>query len=274
MTRILSASSLAVLLLLSACGGGGSTATSVSDIQGTSLNYGVKAQFDFYGSYLDNKGISASVPNCANQTPVFVSPVHQALTCTITTVGDINVQILDGAGAPIFSKVFTIPAPQVALVTSLGNIVVELDHKAAPLSVNNFLNYVQSGFYSNTLFHRVIAGFVVQGGGYSSGLVAKTVTAAPITLESNNGLSNLRGSLAMARTADPNSATSQFYFNLVDNLSLDYQDANNPGYAVFGKIVQGLDVMDAIGAVATATVGTIPDVPVTEVLVKSAIRIK
>ena len=149
----------------------------------------------------------------------------------------------------------------------MGSILVELNPTVAPLSVVNFLTYAQNGFYSNTLFHRVIAGFVIQGGGYTSGLVPKSGALAPITLESKNGLLNLRGMIAMARSADPNSATSEFYFNLLDNPSLDYQDANNPGYAVFGKVVQGLEVMDAIGAVATQSVNGTPDVPVSNVLI-------
>jgi len=262
------------LAMLTACGGGDTTPT-VTDIQGGNLSYGRLAQFEFFGTYLDKSaGLSANIPNCTEQTPIYISPTQQVLRCTVTTIGDLNVQVLNGAGAVIFSKTFTVPAPQVALVTSMGNIVVELNPTAAPLSVNNFLKYVQNGFYSDTLFHRIIAGFVVQGGGYTSGFVVQPGLLAAIPLESNNGLSNLRGTLAMARTADPNSATSQFYFNLADNLSLDYRDANSPGYAVFGKIVQGLDIMDLIGAVATNTLNGVPDVPVTDVLVKTALRIR
>lgn len=259
---------------LTACGGGDTTPT-VTDIQGRNLSYGGTAEFEFLGTYLDKAaGLSVKVPNCTGQTPVYMSPVQQVLRCTVNAIGALDVQVLNGAGAVIFSKTFTVPAPQVALVTSTGNIVVELNPTAAPLSVNNFLKYVQNGFYSNTLFHRVIAGFVVQGGGYTPGFAVQPGVAAAIALESNNGLPNLRGTMAMARTSDPNSATSQFYFNLVDNLALDYQDANNPGYAVFGKIVQGLDVMDAIGAVQTNTLNGVPDVPVTDVVVKTAVRIQ
>jgi len=265
---------LLCLAFLTACGGAGSTSTTVTDIQGKNLNYGVRAEFAFFGSYLDNKGISANVPNCAGQSPAFISPVHQVLTCTVTAIGDLNVQVLDGAGAVIFSKTFTVPAPQVALVTSMGSIVVDLDPAAAPLSVNNLLKYVQDGFYSNTIFHRVIAGFVIQGGGFTAGLAAQPGGLAPIPLESNNGLTNLRGTIAMARTSDPNSATSQFYFNLADNHFLDYQDANNPGYAVFGRVVQGLDVMDAIGAVPTNAVNGVPDIPVSDVVVRTALRLQ
>ena len=259
--------------MLTACVGNGNTAPTVTDIQAKGLNYGATAEFDFFGTYLD-KGLSADVPNCTGQTPAFISPTQQALRCTITAIGDLKVQIRDGSGAVIFSKTFTVPPPSVALVTSMGNIVVNLNPTEAPLSVNNFLRYVQAGFYSSTIFHRVIAGFAIQAGGFTSGLVPKSGAFAPISLESNNGLSNLRGTLAMARTSDPNSATSQFYFNLVDNPSLDFKDASNPGYAVFGKISQGLDVMDAIGAVPTNTLNGIADVPVTEVVIKAVLRVQ
>jgi len=231
------------------------------------------SEFDFFGTYLD-KGLSATVPNCTGQAPAFISPIQQVLQCTITAVGALKVEVRDGGGSVIFSKTFTVPPPRVALVTSLGNIVVELDPAKAPATANNFLRYAQGGFYSNTIFHRVIAGFVIQGGGFTSGLVAVPGALAPIALESNTGLSNLRGTIAMARTAEPGSATSQFYFNLVDNPPLDYRDAGNPGYAVFGRIVQGTEVMDAIGASPTGTVNGYTDVPVTDIAVKSALRIQ
>lgn len=264
---------LLCLAVLTGCVGGGDTSPTVTDIQGKNLTYGVRAEFDFFGSYLD-KGLSATVPNCTGQTPAFISPIHQVLQCTITAIGELKIEVRDGGGAVIFSKTFTVPPPRVALVTSLGNIVVELDPAKAPVTVDNFLKYVQGGFYSDTLFHRVIAGFVIQGGGFNPGLVAAPGALAPISLESNTGLTNLRGTIAMARTAAPDSATSQFFFNLVDNTNGDYKDASNPGYAVFGTIVQGLAVMDAIGATPTTSVNGFSDVPVTDVLVKSALRIQ
>lgn len=160
---------------------------------------------------------------------------------------------------------------RVRMVTSLGNIVVDLDQTKAPISTANFLQYVDAGFYTNTIFHRVIADFVIQGGGFTSDLMQKQ-TQAPITLESNNGLSNSRGTIAMARTNDPNSGTSQFYFNLKDNTDLD-RTATNPGYAVFGAIVEGLDVMDAIGAVQTTTRSGFQDVPVNTVFIQRVERV-
>jgi cyclophilin family peptidyl-prolyl cis-trans isomerase len=133
---------------------------------------------------------------------------------------------------------------------------------------------VNKGFYRSTLFHRVIPNFVVQGGGYTTGMVKKTEQSAPIELESNKGLSNLRGSLAMARTALPNSATSEFYINLIDNLSLDYKNAASPGYAVFGKVLQGMDVVDAIAAEPTGLVGGISDVPLADISLSLTLQTK
>ncbi|HEX2010726.1 MAG TPA: peptidylprolyl isomerase [Roseateles sp.] len=159
---------------------------------------------------------------------------------------------------------------KVAMTTSMGVIELGLDANHAPVTVANFLKYTNDGFYKNTVFHRVVSNFVIQGGGFvrSNGvLTEKPATYAPIALESNNGLSNVRGTIAMARTSVPNSATSQFYINVVDNTALNYPGADNGGgYAVFGKVTAGLDVVDAIKAVATDA-GSVPvqDVTITEV---------
>ena len=162
----------------------------------------------------------------------------------------------------------------VCMLTSSGEIVVELYDSYAPQTVANFYKYVAAGFYTNTLIHRVDRDFVVQGGGYTSGMVAKPALYAPIRLESNNGLSNLRGTLAMARRSDADSATSQFFFNVQDNTSLDYQSAANPGYAVFGRIISGLNTLDAINVVPTYTYSPTDIEPRTEVLVYWAQRLK
>ncbi len=147
----------------------------------------------------------------------------------------------DGAPAPTHH-------PRVALETTLGKIVVELFPDKAPVSVGNFLLYVQSRFYNGTVFHRVIPGFMVQGGGFTKDLSEKP-TRAPIKSEARNGLSNKRGTLAMARTSSPDSATSQFFINLADNDFLDYRDQYNPGYTVFGRVVEGMGAVDAIAGV-------------------------
>ena len=264
--------SLFLIPLLVSCGGGNQAA--VFDIQATNLHYGSAATFLFVGNYVADQGLKVNIPNCAGQTPVYSTSTEFAVRCFLNTTGDLNVQVTNAAGAPIYAKTLTVPALRVSLDTSMGKIVAELNPTAAPITVNNFLGYALTGFYTNTLFHRVIPGFVIQGGGFVSGLTPQTGAGSPITLESNKGLSNLRGTLAMARTSDPNSATSQFYFNLADNTSLDYKSADNPGYAVFGKIVEGLDVMDAIGKVPTSVQDGQPDVPVNDVVINSVTRIQ
>lgn len=142
------------------------------------------------------------------------------------------------------------PAPRVALRTNQGVIVVELDPVRAPNTVGNFLEYVKAGFYNGTIFHRVIPDFMIQGGGYNAGLQYKP-TRPPIQNEATNGLKNTRGTIAMARTNDPHSASSQFFINLVDNAFLDYRGEAQWGYAVFGKVVEGMDVVDKIAKIPT-----------------------
>ena len=156
----------------------------------------------------------------------------------------------------------------VVLTTSLGEITLELDAEKAPITVKNFLEYVESGFFNGTIFHRVIPGFMIQGGGFTSDMKQKT-TQSPIKNEADNGLKNLRGTLSMARTSDVNSATSQFFINLTDNAFLDHGDRDF-GYAVFAKVVDGLDVLDAIGKVKTGRKSGHSDVPLEPVLILSA----
>jgi cyclophilin family peptidyl-prolyl cis-trans isomerase len=160
--------------------------------------------------------------------------------------------------------------PQVLMKTSLGDIKLELFPKKAPITVANFLSYVKSHFYDNTIFHRVISNFMIQGGGFTSGLKQKN-TNAPIKNEAGNGLSNQRGTIAMARTSIVDSATCQFFINVVDNPFLDHQNdtPNGYGYCVFGKVIAGMDVVDKIKQVATQTVGGYGDVPVKDVVIIS-----
>jgi peptidyl-prolyl cis-trans isomerase A (cyclophilin A) len=161
-------------------------------------------------------------------------------------------------------------AQKVRLTTSAGDIVIALDTAKAPKSVDNFLQYVKAGHYNGTIFHRVIANFMIQGGGMTPDLREKP-TRAPIPLESHNGLSNLRGTVAMARTNDPNSATAQFFINVADNHRLDASSApDGNGYAVFGKVVAGMNVVDKIRAVATGSQGPYDDVPRTPITINKA----
>ena len=162
-------------------------------------------------------------------------------------------------------------SPRVTMNTSLGNVVFELAPKDAQYTVVNFLAYVNTGFYNNLIFHRVVPGFVVQGGGFTGSLTEKQPFYTPIALESDNGLSNNRGTIAMARTSDPNSATSQFFVNLVRNTELNFKNNNEPGYAVFGKVVKGMDVVNKIAAIPTGPRGPFPsDVPSQQVIIEDA----
>ncbi len=180
----------------------------------------------------------------------------------------------DGTTEPTeAAAVATVANPRVALHTNMGDIVIELDPVKAPVSSENFLAYVKDGFYNGTVFHRVIDNFMIQGGGYTADLQPKS-TRAPIQNEANNGLSNLRGTVAMARTGEPHSASAQFFINLVDNPRLDYVSDQNGmtwGYAVFGKVVEGLDVVDRIRAIPTGAQGPFrTDVPTEPVIIERA----
>lgn len=178
------------------------------------------------------------------------------------------------AMAAFVPAAFAAQATQVKVDTNMGAFVIELNAKAAPKTVENLLAYVKSGFYKNTLFHRVIPNFMIQGGGFVMGMEEKD-TRAPIALESRNGLSNVRGTIAMARTNDPNSATSQFFINVRDNRFLDANQAQDGnGYAVFGKVVSGMSTVDAIARVKTHSVGYYDDVPIRDVVIKNMSVIK
>jgi cyclophilin family peptidyl-prolyl cis-trans isomerase len=165
---------------------------------------------------------------------------------------------------------------QVTIQTTLGDIVVELYPDKAPKTVANFLQYVDDGFYTNTLFHRVIDGFMIQGGGFTVQFEHKP-TRAPVMNEADNGLKNLRGTIAMARTVDPQSATSQFYINVADNPNLDFTDKTPRGwgYTVFGKVIKGMEVVDAIKSQPTGPGGPFQrDVPKTPVVILGISRVK
>ena len=162
--------------------------------------------------------------------------------------------------------------PQVLIKTSKGEIVVELYPAKAPVTVENFLKYVDSKFYDGTIFHRVIGNFMIQGGGFTPDMKQKT-TQPPIKLESQNGLKNDTGWIAMARTSVPDSATSQFFINVVDNAMLNHPQPDGHGYAVFGKVIQGMDTVTAIKSVKTSSAGMHRDVPADPVVIQSISRV-
>ena len=165
------------------------------------------------------------------------------------------------------------PTPHVALKTNMGEIVLELNQEKAPKSVANFLQYVKSGYYKGTIFHRVIDGFMIQGGGFDKNMKQKA-TRAPIQNEAQNGLQNVTYSIAMARTGDPHSATSQFFINVSNYGALDYPGRDGFGYTVFGKVVSGMEVVDKIKAVPVADKGPHQNVPVAPIVIESATLLK
>ena len=273
MSLIKSVLGIALVALLSACGGSTGFPPVITGVKVQSLKYGYTSTI-----YLGGKDLRSSVTvdsNGACTNPSFASNSTTdtlVLNCGVKVVGDLPLTIKAEDGSVIYTTTLTVPKPQVTMFTSKGTIVLELDPTTAPISSNNYLSYVSKGFYTSTLFHRVISGFMIQGGGYTTGMVKKAGQSAPIELESNKGLSNLRGTLAMARTNVFNSATSEFFINVVDNTFLDYKNAGNPGYAVFGKVVQGMDVVDAIVAQPTGVSNGFADVPLTDVVINLAFQ--
>ena len=266
---------LALACFLSACGGSDGFPPVVTGVKVQSIQYGKTATI-----YIGGKDLRSSLKvdtAGACSSPAFASNSNTdtlVLNCVVAKTGDFPLTVQTVEGLTIYNITINVPLPQVALITGKGSMTLELDPTKAPTSTNNFLSYVNKGFYRGSLFHRVIPNFVIQAGGYTTGMVKQTGQGAPIELESNKGLSNVRGSLAMARTYLANSATSEFYINLVDNVSLDYKNAASPGYAVFGKVVQGMDVVDAIATEPTGVVGGFSDVPLTEIALSLALQTK
>jgi cyclophilin family peptidyl-prolyl cis-trans isomerase len=277
-------------LLVAACGGGGganssggggsSGTPSVSSMQASTVAYGRTMSVTVTGQSLD-QGIEMETDSvCSNIAKLAGgNESSQIFTCRVGTIGEYNMTIRSSSGRFLASLKLNVPLPQVTLSTARGNIVVELDLLKAPVSVDNFLRYVNDNpsFYRNTLFHRVEKGNVIQAGGYTTGLVPKASVHAPIALESQNGLKNVRGSIGMAREASvAASATAQFFFNLKDNPEFDYQAADKPGFAVFGKVISGLDVVDSIGDVPVRfdLTQNLANVPVSEVVITAASQTK
>ncbi len=264
-----------VCLVLVSCGGGaGGSLPAVTDILVDQLKYGQTSTFRLVGQNL-TQDFQVSISNCAGLAVLKGgSDTEQVVTCTPNGVGVGQITPKTKDGAIMLAKTFEIPNPQVKISTNFGDMTVELNAVAAPLTVNNYLKYVNANFYTNTIFHRLIPQFVVQGGWLSSGIAEQVGAGAPIALESNNGLKNTRGSIGMARTSAPNSATTQFYFNLVDNPKLDYQSETAPGYAVFGRIIEGLGVIDVMAQISTSTQYGLENFPTSNVVIKSVVQTK
>ena len=228
----------------------------VVQVAGTALDQGVAVTAQGCSPFTEQAGGSATL---------------RTFNCTVSVATQIAVTAKDSGGKTLLAQTLGVPDPQVTITTNYGALVFELNPAKAPISVNNFLRYVREGFYPGTIFHRVINTFVSQGGGFTPALVQKA-TNPPIFLESANGLSNLRGTVAMARTNVLDSATSQFYINNVDNKFLDATPGVRGGYAVFGQVVQGLAVVDTIRAVPTGTRAGFADVPVTDVVMQTVVQ--
>jgi cyclophilin family peptidyl-prolyl cis-trans isomerase len=271
-------------LLLQACGGGGSgdagtpvaNNPTITGVTADRLSYGRLSTFTITGTNLAS-GVTFAATGCDGvAVAAGGTATQQVVTCTPNQALSVRLAASGSSGAEFYNSTQAVPKPRVTLTTTMGTVVIELEPAVVKLTVDNFLAYANAGFYNGTIFHRVVPGFVVQGGGFTgvagTTLTAQTGARAAIALETNKGLSNTRGTIAMARTPAPDTATSQFFFNTVNNLGLDYQSAASPGYAVFGRIVSDLAVIDAMSAVATRTVAAnvYENVPVTNIVVQTA----
>jgi cyclophilin family peptidyl-prolyl cis-trans isomerase len=294
---------LAGCLWLTGCGGGGGgadpIATAPATVSGASVGtarFGSPVLLTVNGASLD-QGLTVASAGCtgvalSTTAPNVSSATTAYFTCTVSAVGSQQFSVKRNSdNAVLATPPYNVPQPQVTMTYSngvsggfVGTLVVTLEAAAAPITVKNFLAYVTSGFYVGTVIHRNAPGFVLQGGGYAGPITAAATlthkpTSAPIALETNVGLSNLKWTLAMARTSDPNSATSEYFINVVDNNgsalggnNLDWISPSSPGYAVFGTITSGTDVVTAMAAapcVATAFLGAGECLPVPNLTITS-----
>lgn len=244
----------AASMITAGCGGSDRSAT-VTTLSASGVRYNATMTVTVSGAGLTHPDLKMEVEGPCSSIARSDGAVdfQTQFTCKVDGVGDLTAKVLLPSGGVAASLKVQVPMPQVTINTRrdtvLGSIVVDLDPVAAPITVKNFMTYVASSLYTNTIIHRVVKGQLIQGGGFKTGPTAVTGLRAPIVLESKNGLKNLRGTIGMARTVVFDSATSQFFLNLIDNPDFDYVDAEHPGYAVFGTVTTGLDVMDAIGNV-------------------------
>lgn len=284
--------SLLLAAALTGCGGGGSSSApgpTISAVGVGTPKYGQTLVFTVDGANLD-RGLSATSAGCSSVTtgssaPYASSATRAYLLCQVAAVGDQTLTIGPSSGSGEQTQAgFTVLQPQVTMLVSNGlavngSIVYTLDPAKAPITVGNFLKYVNSGFYDQTVFHRVQAGFVVQGGGYAAPIVAGTVptpksTNAAIALEVGTGLSNTQWTVAMARGSALNSATSQFFINLANNSALDTASG---GYAVFGSVASGTDVVGSMASAPCTTIAgfitsSLGCVPIPNVVITSAVQ--
>jgi cyclophilin family peptidyl-prolyl cis-trans isomerase len=247
------------------------TSPVVIAIESDRLMYSKSTQWTITGQALD-QDFTVSTKGCVGLALVAGgTATSKSLTCKITAAGTsaVTIEAKLASGTVLRAKTLDVPAPQVTMTTNLGTLVVELDTAATPLTTNNFLQYVNDQFYDNTIIHRIVTSeiFVAQGGLLTPTQELKAGWRAPIALEVGKGLSNVRGTIAMARAAALNSATSQFYLNLSDNVALD---TANGGYAVFGKLVSGEPLLDTLAAIPTSSQSGLNDFPTQSVLVQSA----
>lgn len=291
--RDLLASLTAGVFLVAGCGGGGGSnntpanklptaaaklngesvlnAPTVFDTTGTADADGSVATRSWnYGDGQSGTADSHTYTAAGSFTATYTVTDNAGASASVTVPVKVNKCSAAGSAAAALS-----PHTTICVQTSSGEMVFEVYPVQAPVTAANFMKYVDDGFYGGTLFHRVLAGFVIQGGGFLPGMVAKAATYAPIALESNNGLKNWQYTLAMARTSVPNSATSQFFVNVVDNPALDYTPSNAApnGYAVFGQVISGTAVVDAISTVTTGASSGFTDVPVQDVVIRGMVRL-
>lgn len=280
--RLLRLAPAAAMALVVGCGGG--SGPSVTTLVASPVMYSRTMVVTVNGLDL-GQGITMSVEGGCTGVAAMAGGdgTTQQFSCLVDAIGPLKVQINRTGAGRLAQLELDVPLPQARLTTTRGTIEIELDPTRVKATVDNFLRYLNEGFYRSLIFHRVDGSLnVIQSGGFSTGPVFRTATHPPIALESNQGLNNLRGTIGMARQSAPNSANSQFYFNLQDNPSFDHIDETRPGYAVFGRVTVGLDVIDAIGSVPVSTqvalINGAPqllaNVPVAEIIIIGAGQIR
>jgi cyclophilin family peptidyl-prolyl cis-trans isomerase len=270
-----------VALTLAACGGGSSGTPTVTNLVANNVAYARTMTVSVNGAGLTDSDLNLTIDagRCTGVArSTAVSDAQASFTCRVDSIGRITAVVRLGSSDELARVSVEVPAPQVSFTITdgarSGNFTVELDPVAAPITVRNFMDYVVAGFYTQTIIHRVLPGRIIQGGGYNVERVFKPPLAAPITLESLNGLKNLRGTIAMARTDLPDTATSQYYINAVDNPAFD-ADGPGTGYAVFGRVISGLDVVDIASRVPVVTLSNeFSSIPATQITVTAVVQIR